>query len=195
VADQQQQRLPRRLLEDLEQRVRGTAVHLLRPVDDDDAPPFLRSGQAKKAGNLACILDHDLAAQPAPPCIIRPLYGQEVGMAACRDAAKHPAFGIDRQPCSGCAGPFLSVRQQEARQAESERCLPDAAWPAQQNGVRQSTDFVEPPQLALGALVTDEVGVRPRRRSRRRLVWIYAACHVAPKACALRDAPSGRSSA
>src|SRR5439155_11844668 len=179
VADQQQQRLTQRLFEDLAKRVCGTAVHLPRSVDNDDPPSLLGCGQAKKAGNLARILDHDLPAQTAAARIIGPLYRQQVGMAACRYAAKHPAFGIDRQPSVGMAGPLPCLRMQEARQAESKRCLADAARSAQQNGMRQSTNSVEPPQLTLGIVVTDKIRVRPRRRcSGRGLGWrISAAGH------------------
>src|SRR5205823_756052 len=98
--------------------VRGTAVHFLRPVDDDDAPPLLRSCQAKKAGDLARILDHDLAAQAPAPRIIGPLDGQKVGMASRRDPAKYAAFAIDRQSILGSATAFPTVCQEKARQAE-----------------------------------------------------------------------------
>jgi hypothetical protein len=75
VADQQQQRLPRRFFENLQKRVGGAPVHLLCSVDDHDAPPFFRCGQSEKAGDLACIFDHDLAAQPAASRIVSPLDG------------------------------------------------------------------------------------------------------------------------
>src|SRR4029077_9585962 len=115
-------------------------------VDDDDPPPLLGGGQAKKIGDLARILDDDLAAQAAAPRIIGPLDGQKIGMTARRDTAKYAAFGIDRQSILGSTAAFLAARQQEARQPKGKGRLADAAWSAQQNGVRQPVHFLAPPQ-------------------------------------------------
>ena len=92
-------------------------------------------------------------------------------MPARGDTAKHPAFWVNGQPAFGNRlGPMVSVRQEKAGEAERERRLADAARPAQQDRVRQPAGFEEAPQLALCALVTDEIRVRPRRRNRRRCI-------------------------
>ncbi len=103
-------------------------------------------------------------------------------MAARRDAVKHPAFrGRSPSPSSGnCLCRMVSGRQQKAGEAEGERRLADAARSAQQNCVWHPAGFEEPPQLALGVLVTDEVRVRPRRQNRGRSIRSlpYATCHL-----------------
>ena len=88
-------------------------------------------------------------------------------MSACCDAVKDSAFRIDRQtPFGSHLGGMVSGRQQKASESEGERRLPDTARTAQQDRVWHPATFEEPPQLAFGVLVTDEVRVRPRRQNR-----------------------------
>src|ERR1700738_3001037 len=101
-------------------------------------------------------------------------------MAARRDAVKHPAFRVDRQPPFGShLGGMVSGRQQKAGETEGERRLADAARSAQQNRVWHPAGFEEPPQLVLSVLVTRKVRVRPRRQNRGRSIGSlpYATCH------------------
>ena len=104
VADQQQEALPRRLLQDLQYRVGGIAVHLLRTIEDYDAPALLGRGQAKKGGDLARVVGDDFAAQPPPARIPGALDGQEVGVPARGDATEDGALGRVARP-SAPAGP------------------------------------------------------------------------------------------
>ena len=130
--------------------------------------PSSAGGQPKKAGDLARILDHDLAAQPAAPRIIGALDGQEVGMAACRDAAKHPALGIDRQArCSADGRRRLASRSPAGSGRSGRPASPCRCRAARSTGCACGSRpaLGEPPQLALGPLVTDKIRVRPRRRN------------------------------
>ncbi len=56
----------------------------------------------------------------------------------------------------------LPPRQQKAREAKRQRRLADAARPGEQDRMRQPLRPVQPLQLELGRLVTDEIRVRPR---------------------------------
>src|SRR5205085_4487435 len=132
-------------------------VHLLRAVDDNDAPALLRRGQPKKPGDRARVLDDDLAAQPAATRIIGALDGEQIGMAAGCYPAEHAALWIDRQPL-----PAAWRAEQEPGEPKGERRLADTARPAQQDGMRQPSRLDEPAQLALGLLVPYEIRVFPR---------------------------------
>ena len=185
MADQHQQRPGRRLFEDLQHRIRGVAVHLLGAVDDDDAPPLLRRGQPQKLADLARILDHDIAAQALAARVPGAFDGQQIGVAAGRDAAKGAAFRVDGEPGFAKAAAKIgrvvaaALGQKEAGKAKGQGRLADAARAAQQDRVRQHPGPVEPFELALGALVAEEIRVRPRRgRALRRGRRLYCAGHA-----------------
>ncbi len=168
VADQQQQSPPRRLFEDFEEGIGGVAVHLLRAIDNDDPPPLLRRGQPEKTGDCACILDDDVAAQPAAPRIIGALDGEQIGVAAGCNAVEDAALRVDRKPALPCFAKHpgrevLGPREQEASEPKGERRLADAARPAEQQRVRQPPRLDEPEQLALGFRMAEERRVLPRR--------------------------------
>ena len=75
VRDQQEQRAAWCFLEDLQQRVRRVAVHLVGAIDDDDAPTPLSRGQSQKDADLTRVDDDDLAAQAAAPRVVGALDG------------------------------------------------------------------------------------------------------------------------
>ncbi len=81
--------------------------------------------------------------------------------------ARPVSTGAPRKSAAG--GAVLSaLRQQKAGKAKGQGRLADAARPAKQDRVRQPSGAVETLELALGALVADEIRVRPRRQSRAR---------------------------
>src|SRR5215472_13224715 len=156
-----QQRATRRLLENLEQRIGGVAVHFLGAVDDDDAPTLLCRGQPHKAGDLAYVLDDDLAAPPTSPRIIGALDGQKVSVTARGDAAERIARGVYRQPGIGT---IAGLREQEAGEPEGERRLADTARPGQQQRMRQPSSFRKPSELSFGVLVAQQIRVLTWRK-------------------------------
>ncbi len=95
-------------------------------------------------------------------------------MTTRRDAAEHAAFRIDREPGFALAaekiGPGAAVlpalREQKPGKAKGQSRLADAARPAEQYCVGQPAHAVKALELALGALMADEMRVRPRRRRR-----------------------------
>src|SRR6516165_11453955 len=107
MAYQKKQPPPRRFFEYLQQRIGSIAVHLLSAVDDDDEPPLLRLGQSKEAGNLARILDDNLAAQASPSWIIGSLDRQQVGMSPRSDTAKDAACRIGSEAAIGRAAGYF----------------------------------------------------------------------------------------
>src|SRR6516164_4459702 len=151
----------RRFLKALEQRIGGVSVHFLGAVDDDDAPTLFRRGQPHKAGDLAYILDDDVAAPPTAPRIIGALYGQKIGVDARGDAAERIARGVYHQPAIGTIG---GLRKQEAGEPESERRLADTARPGQQQRMRQPSSFRKPSELSLGVLVAQQIRVLTWRK-------------------------------
>src|SRR6516165_1826005 len=188
MTDQQEQPPPRRFFQYFEQSVRGIAVHLLRAINDDDAPPLLRCGQPEKTGNFTRVLDKDLTAQAAAPRIIGSLDRQQVRMTPGSNPAKDTAFGIYREATARRTAEHVSpkirrLREQEPGEPEGERCLANPARPAQQDRVRQTTQFVKASQLALDGLVTDKLRISPRCGGTHILVGrrFYAARHPQPR--------------
>ena len=132
MADQQQHGARRRLFQHLQQGVLGVAVHILRAIDDDDAPAALRGRQPQEGDRIADIVDDDLAAQLAGLGIDRPRQDPQIRMAAAGDA---PEDGMLRDRVSSPAGGGASneriglagfAGQQESGEAIGERRLADA---------------------------------------------------------------------
>src|SRR5205807_10537015 len=65
VAYQQEQRLLRRLLEGLEQRVGGVRIEFIDGVDDATSPALRRRGRAKERNRFARLIDRDDGAHDA----------------------------------------------------------------------------------------------------------------------------------
>ena len=62
MAHQEEQRAARRLFEDLEQCVGGLGIQIVGGIDDRDAPSAIACRPGKKSGDLARVIDADLAS-------------------------------------------------------------------------------------------------------------------------------------
>ena len=165
VADQQQQRLLRGLLQHLQQRVGGVAVERVGLVDDDDAPAALRRRLRQEGADGADVVDDDLLAQPLAPVVEAALDGEQVGVAAAGDPAEDRALGWNGKVVRRRAGgPWAG--EEEAGEAEGERGLADAAGAGEQPGMRQPARCGRGEQGALRRLLAEQLGVHPRRRPR-----------------------------
>ena len=94
MAYQQQQRPLRRLLENLEQRVRSCPVELIDRIDDGDPPATLPGGRAEERDRAAHVVDRDLLPQHAL-VIRRALKNEKVAVHLRRHAARHRMFRLD----------------------------------------------------------------------------------------------------
>ena len=95
VADQQQQRVCRRFLQYLQDRVGGVAVHLIDTVDHHHAPALAGCRLVQETGDAPSILDDDLAAFLLGAFVDAAFHAQQIGMAGRRDLPEHGAGGID----------------------------------------------------------------------------------------------------
>jgi hypothetical protein len=134
MADQQQHGARRRLLQHLEQGILGIAVHILRAIDDDDAPAALRGREAEESDCIAHIVDDDLAAQLAGLGIDRPHQDTQIRVAAAGDAPEDRMLRIEFQPggrrrVEEGIGPAGFAGQQESGKAIGERRLADPLGP------------------------------------------------------------------
>ncbi len=97
MANEDDERLGRRLLQDLQERVGGAAVQLVDAVDDDDAPAAGGRLQVHEGAELADVVDDDLGAKAVALLVIAALDGQQVRMAAAGDLAEYRrAFAAPR---------------------------------------------------------------------------------------------------
>ncbi len=190
VAHQQQHRLLRRLLKDLQHGIGGVPVHHVGAIHDDDAPAALGRGEAQEGGDAARVVDDDLAAQLLALGIEAALDHQQIGMAARGDAAEHGMLGRDGERDRRRreqAGGGRALGEEEAREAEGERRLADAARAAQQPGMRQPAGAVRLQQRRLGHLVPEQQRVVARRHDRLRLAsgLVVAPLELVAVACVI----------
>ena len=176
--DQQQQGAGRRLLEDLQQRVGGVAVHLVGAVDDDDPPAAPRRRQAQEAAELAHVVDDDLAAQPPASRIIGALDRQQVGMTAARRRGERRCSGmrsralepVGRRRTARLRLPPLASRKRAKRKASV--ALPMPRGPGQQQACGSRPASARRRSVCFRRLVAEQAGFArgagaPRHRCRR----------------------------
>ena len=166
VTDQQQQRVRRRLLERLEQRIGGVRVQVVGRIDDHHAPAALGRGHTQEMVGRAHVVDDDFRARLAGLLVDPALEGPQVRMSAGGDPLEGLAPRIDGQG-RGCATEQVgrpAAGQDEAREAVGQRRLADAARPRDQPGVRQTARIEGAEQRALGRLVAAQLRVGARRR-------------------------------
>src|SRR5476651_839421 len=139
----QQHRLGRRLLEDLQHGVGAAAIHLVGGVDNRHAPLAHRRRHVHELAQPAHIVDRDLRAHAAGVRVERAAEMIEVGMRARIDQGPARRFahdvervGVARKEPARLAG------EQEARELPRERRLADAARSRQQPGVMQPADLL-----------------------------------------------------
>ena len=151
VADQQQERAARRLLQDLEERVGGIAVHLLRAVDDHDAPapPRPRSaGKSRRSRARPRRRSRCAAGGAADRRRARPSAGRH-GRRTRRGERRCSRDRSRARP--GSARPSLSAACASTNRAKRKAsvALPMPRGPLSRMRVRQPAGFEEAPQLPL----------------------------------------------
>ena len=158
--------MARRLLEHLEEGVRGVAVHLVGAVDHHDPPAALRRRQVQEGADIPDVVDDDLGAQPPAFLVIAALDGEQVGMAACGDAPEHGMVGVDSKGLGRpLERPGAAARgQDETGEAEGERRLADAFGAGDEPGVGEMARAASLDERALGGRVAHELRIGPGRR-------------------------------
>ena len=149
VTHQQQQRLPRRLFQDLEQRIRTVRVQFIHRIDDRDPPSSLCRCRAEKSDAAAHVIDLDFLAElprffidacarsPADLDALAPRCGEQWDAShrhrkRCRVSAPPAHSG------SGCARTNRAIRYASV-------ALPIPADPAEQPAMRQAAAAVGSP--------------------------------------------------
>ena len=169
VRHQQQQAARRRLLDDLQHRVGGVAVHLVGGVDDGDAPAAFGRGEREEAPHPPRVVDDDLRADGAGLAarVGGALDGEQVGVAGGRRPAKDRMRRVEVKralPFPAARRRAAAARQHVAREAIGQRRLADAARPADQPGVGQPPGGEGARERVLRRFVPGEARIRARRR-------------------------------
>ncbi len=130
VADQEEKRVGRRLLENLEQGVGASLFELVDAVDDRDAPGRHRSGQPHELAQRADLVDADVAGET-----FAFLLRQAARASACRDGFRpRRAWRSDARqsvamPGRSNGGPAASASTRRAA-AWAKLALPTPFGPA-----------------------------------------------------------------
>ena len=167
MADQQQHGARRRLFQHLQQSVLGVAVHILRAIDDDDAPAALRRREPQEGDRVADIVDDDLAAQLSGLGIDRPRQDPEIRMAAAGDAPEDRMLRIQVQAggrgrCEQRVGLTGFAGQQKTGEAIGQRRLADTLGTGQEPGMGQPARASALEKGALGGVLIDQRRIFPR---------------------------------
>ena len=158
VADDEEDRLLRRLLDELQQGVCGGGVEFVRRIDDGDAPAPGACRLAEEALRLARVVNRDLGLE----ALVLEVHGALDDEQARMGAGSHLAEGrllrcdVERAVC-----PRLLRRrdlQQELGEAVGERCLADAAGARDQPGMMQLAGLVGLQQPRLCRRMAEEFG-------------------------------------
>src|SRR3984957_8096953 len=175
MADQQQQRALRRLFKHFEQRIGARFVEFVDGVDDSDAPAALARRGAEKRHGAADVFDRDLLVQYTL-VVERALEDEEIGLALCRDVARHRVLWIDgeRHSLRDFGRRRVGVRQHEARQPVSQRRLADAFWAGDQEGVGNTAAAIGGKERRFGAGVAEQYAGRARMRHFGVFAWLRA---------------------
>ena len=175
VADEQEQRARRRLLEDLQEGVGGVRVHVVGRIDDGDrASPLRPPVEPKKRDGAPDLVDRELG--PVALALRRPTAAAGRGGSGARRPATLRNAGWSsataRSVAAGTAGVAGSGwAKSEAGEAVGERRLADALRPAEQPGVVHAAGAIGVEQRLLGAGVAEPDAAAPpapaSRRARR----------------------------
>ena len=157
VADQKEQRLPRRLLENFQQRVGCVGIQLVDGIDDADPPSFHRRGRTEERDRLARLVDRDDGAHHAL-VVERALERQQSAMGAGGDMASHRMRRIDLQRFGalhlGCQR--IAMREHEPRHPIGQRRLADALRAADQPGMRNPPAAIGVQQRQFGLAMPEQ---------------------------------------
>ena len=127
MADEKEQRLLRRLLENLEQRIGSVGVEFIDGIDDADPPAFHGRGRAEKRDGLAGLVDRDHGSHHAF-VVERPFKREQAAMRTRGDVARDRIGRIDPQRLGAlhvrCAG--IAMGEYEPRHPIGQRRLADA---------------------------------------------------------------------
>jgi hypothetical protein len=157
MAHQQEERLLRRLLENLEQRVGGAGIEFIDGIDDADPPALDGRGRAEKRDRLAGFVNRDDG--PHHALVVEAAFKREqAAMGARRDMARdrigwiHPQrLGVLHIRCQG-----IAMGEHEPRHPIGQRRLADARRPADQPGMRNAAAAVGVQQGRLGVAMPEQ---------------------------------------
>src|SRR5207302_2060042 len=103
MADEKEERLMRRLLENLEQRIGRVGIEFIDRVDDADSPTLNGGGRTEERNRLPGLVNRDHRSHDA--LVVQcPLKREQAAMGACRHMARHRIGRINRE-CFGA--PYL----------------------------------------------------------------------------------------
>ena len=121
VADEQQQRARRRLLQNFQQRIGAFALQIVHRIDDGDAPAALARGRAEKSDRAPHVVDADHGIEFAGLLIDDALQHQQIALRLGGDAARHRMVRHRGQATWPFAPPAPSDPDARARNAPADR--------------------------------------------------------------------------
>ena len=166
MADQQQQRARRRLLQHLEERVLALPVQILQRIDDRHAPTALARGRAEERHGAAHIVDAGHGEKLAGLLVDDALEGEKIAVGLPGDAARHRLIGGDGERFRVLHGRRgrIGVCKHEARHAIGQRCLADTDLAADQPGVRNTAAAIGIEQRLFGLGMAEQLARGTRMR-------------------------------
>jgi hypothetical protein len=144
------------------QGVGRVRVHVLGPVDDDDAPPALTRRAAEELRDLPHLVDDDLAPHALGLLVGAALDRHQPGMRAGGDAAEDRIGRIDVQAFARHA-----AGEQPAGEAIGERGFADPLAAGDQPGMVQAAAGAGIGPYALGRLMAEQAGIGPGLKARQ----------------------------
>jgi hypothetical protein len=186
VADDEEDRARRRLLDDLEERVSARRVEVVGGVDDADAVAALPRRRGEKVKRAADVVDGDLLrialvvlAQAAPD-------DREIGMGTGRDLPRRRVLRVDRKR-RAAGRRRVAMGEEEARDPIGERRLADALRAADQPGMVKAPGSERIEERRLGLAMAEERRLLARMRRAGELVRLeeigvsrHGLCEPAP---------------
>ncbi len=157
---QEEQRLGRRLLDQLEQGIGAGAVQVFGAVDDANPVAAGPGGALKQANGATDVVGADLRVEALALLVRLAAQQADVGVRQRGDLAGHPIAlrhgEILRLPHLG--GGKVGMSEDEAGETPGQRRFADPGWAAEDDRVRQPVAAIGVEQLAL------RLGVPEQRR-------------------------------
>src|SRR5436190_20196937 len=169
VADEEEQRVGRRLLKHFQKRIRGLLVELIHAVDHGDAPRRQRRGHAHELTELPYLLDRDVAGEALPFLLRKPLQPAHVGMTAGLDELDDWMLVVGRE-ARKITRLSRRIRKHSPSRVFGEGCLPDALGTREQPRMMKLAQCPGTRKLLDRLGLTQDHGSKSSIASRRRSV-------------------------
>ncbi len=125
VRDEQEYGSQRRLLDNLEKRVRSFEIEVVGGVHDTDAPAAFRRRSRKETCRQPCDVHPRFGLEPSRTRVEVALDDEEIGMSPRSGSPEYRIFGVDVQAVR--CGLRARITKQKTREPVSQGCLADAS--------------------------------------------------------------------